>query len=176
MKFPTFRKSAAEWFEPLRLEDVCELIIPGLNVPLIVVEPTEEEMSRRNIPRPVILTRTMNPARNRGPLETQREKRRKITHDSATPSSSLPPHPKEFRALTLREKENVIEPQVDTSEPPVEVDIRRVLSPSYTSPNGWDVLLTDSVKAEPSLVVTLLRGLALPRGRPSSDGFTSGAR
>ncbi|KAG5557181.1 hypothetical protein RHGRI_007450 [Rhododendron griersonianum] len=52
---------------------------------------------------------------------------------------------------------------LETREPPAEVVDRREFSPSYTSHDGRVVLLNDSVKAEPSLAVTLLRGLALSR-------------
>lgn len=75
VKLSSFGWSVAEWFEPLRSNDVYEPVLPGLNVPLQAVEPSAEEMSRRNIPRPVIPTKTTNSAKVRGISETQREKR-----------------------------------------------------------------------------------------------------
>lgn len=70
VKLSTFRKSAVEWFEPLRSDDVFEPILLGLNVSLQTIDLTDEEMSRRNVPRPVIPTKTTNPARTRGPSDT----------------------------------------------------------------------------------------------------------
>lgn len=58
---------------------------------------------------------------------------------------------------------NVPELHLETREPSAEAVDRRGFSPSYTSHDGRVVLLNDSVKAEPSLAVTLLRGLALSR-------------
>lgn len=60
VKLPTFGWSATEWFEPFCSDDVCEPVLPGLNVPLQVIDPTPEEMSRRKILRPVIPTKTTN--------------------------------------------------------------------------------------------------------------------
>lgn len=40
---------------------------------------------------------------------------------------------------------------------------RREFSPTYTMPDGRVLLINESVKEEPNFVVTLLRGLALPR-------------
>lgn len=59
--------------------------------------------------------------------------------------------------------ENIPEPHIDTSEPLAEAMVWREFNPSYTSPNGRVILLNDSVKAKPSLTVTLLKGLALSR-------------
>lgn len=44
-----------------------------------------------------------------------------------------------------------------------EVVVRREFSPSYIMPDGRVLLLNDSMKEEPNLAVTLLRGLALPK-------------
>lgn len=44
-----------------------------------------------------------------------------------------------------------------------EAVVRREFSPSYTMPDGRVLLLNDSMKEEPNLAVTLLRGLALPK-------------
>lgn len=161
VRLPTFRKSAAHWFEPLRLDDVEEPILLGLNVPLQSIDPTTEEMSRRNVPRSDIPTKTTNLARTRGPSNSQREERQKTTNEPTSPSSSQPVHPEELRVPTP----NVIipEPHIETYKPPVEAIIHREFSPSYTSPYGRVVLLNDFVKAEPSIAITLLRGLALPR-------------
>lgn len=162
VKLSTFGWSAAEWFEPFRSDNIWEPVLPGLNFPLQVIDPTPEEMSRRNIPRPVIPMKTTNPARARGSSDQQqRDKRQKTSSDIPQASGSQPSHPEERRAPTPRE--DIPEPHVGTNEPPAEKIVQREFSPSYTSPDGRVVLLNDSVKAEPSLVVTLLRGLALPR-------------
>lgn len=63
----------------------------------------------------------------------------------------------------MKEKEIILDPPVDAPEPQADDAIRREFSPSYTFPDGRVVLLKDSVKEEPSLAVTMLRGLALPR-------------
>lgn len=69
VRLPTFRKSADYWFG---LEnEVQEPILPRLNVPLRTVAPIfDDDMSRRNVPQPVIPTRTLAPARSRVPLDT----------------------------------------------------------------------------------------------------------
>lgn len=90
VRLPTFRKSAAHWFAPLRPSDVEEPILLGLNVPLQTIDPSAEDMLRRNIARTVIPTCTSNPARTRDPSDSQREKRQKTTHDPTPPSSSQP--------------------------------------------------------------------------------------
>lgn len=61
---PKIGYTAEEWLTPLDPNDVFEPHIPGLNVPLCLVDPNIEEMSRGNIPRPIIPTKTTNPARN----------------------------------------------------------------------------------------------------------------
>ncbi|KAE9452821.1 hypothetical protein C3L33_15271, partial [Rhododendron williamsianum] len=67
------------------------------------------------------------------------------------------------RALDPKEKELIANPHVDLTDPETEAAIRRQFSPSYTMPDGRVLLLNDSVKEEPNLAVTLLKGLALPR-------------
>lgn len=52
VKLPKFGWTAKEWLEPLRTDDDFEPVIPGLNVPLRIIDPTPKEISRRNIPRP----------------------------------------------------------------------------------------------------------------------------
>ncbi|KAG5557192.1 hypothetical protein RHGRI_007461 [Rhododendron griersonianum] len=118
-------------------------------------------MLRRNIARTVIPTCTSNPARTRDHSDSQREKRQKTTHDPTPPSSSQPVQPEELRVSMP--SVNVPELHLETREPSTEAVDRREFSLSYTSHDGRVVLLNDSVKAEPSLVVTLLRGLALSR-------------
>lgn len=119
-------------------------------------------MSKRGIPRPAIPTKTTNPARTRVSSEQQqREKRQKTSSEVPPPSSSLPTEPEDSRAPI--EKGVTAEPQIDLTDPPTEYVSRREFSPSYTMPDGRVLLLNDSVKEEPNLAVTLLRGLALPR-------------
>ncbi|KAG5557921.1 hypothetical protein RHGRI_007987 [Rhododendron griersonianum] len=55
------------------------------------------------------------------------------------------------------------ESHVDLTGGPVEAEIPRPFSPSYTMADGRVLMVKDSVKEEPNLAVTLLRGLALPR-------------
>lgn len=57
VRLPTFRKNAEFWFGPPKPSDVEEPILPGLNVPLQFIDPSAEDMSRKNIARPVIPTR-----------------------------------------------------------------------------------------------------------------------
>lgn len=166
VKLPKFGWTVEEWFEPFRSDDVIEPIILGLNIPLQVIDPTPEEMSRRNIPRPFIPTKTTNPTRSRSSIEQQhqqKEKRQKTSADAPQPSISQATHLEDSRATTPKEQEKVPNPQVDTNEPPTEAVIRREFSPSYTSSDNRVLLLQDSIKEEPSLAVTLLKGLALSR-------------
>lgn len=55
------------------------------------------------------------------------------------------------------------DPHIDLTNPDIEAAIRRQFSPSHTMHDGRVLLLNDSVKEEPNLVFTLLRGLALLR-------------
>lgn len=61
------------------------------------------------------------------------------------------------------EKQLLQNPHIDLTNPETVAAIQRPFSPSYAMPDGRIVLLKDSVKEEPNLAVTLLRGLALPR-------------
>ncbi|KAG5527161.1 hypothetical protein RHGRI_028169 [Rhododendron griersonianum] len=93
MKLSKIGYTAEEWLTPLGDEKVFELVLLGLNVPLKVVEPNADEMSRRGIPRPVIPTKTANPAWNRSSLDQQdqqMEKRQKTAEDSVPPNNSQP--------------------------------------------------------------------------------------
>ncbi|KAF7121009.1 hypothetical protein RHSIM_Rhsim13G0183200 [Rhododendron simsii] len=128
-------------------------------------------MSRRNIPRSVIPTRTSNLAQTRTPSDMQqREKRQKQAEDRAQTDSSWPMEIEQPQAGLPMEQPNVPDPQpdalqphIDLTDPNTEAAIRRQFSPSYTMPDGRVLLLNDSVKEEPNLAVNLLRGLALPR-------------
>lgn len=64
VRLPKIRYTAEEWLTPLGDNEVFEPVLSRLNVPLKFVEPNADEMSRRGIPRLVILTKTTNPARN----------------------------------------------------------------------------------------------------------------
>ncbi|KAG5530198.1 hypothetical protein RHGRI_030542 [Rhododendron griersonianum] len=95
-------------------------------------------MSRRNIPRPSIATKSANPARGRGTdQQQQQQKKQKLSEETEGP--------------------------VDLDSGPVEAEVPRPFSPAYTTADGRVLMLKDSVKEEPNLAVTLLRGLALPR-------------
>lgn len=105
VKLPKFGWTAEEWLEPLLTDDVFEAVIPGLNVPLRIIDLTPEEMSRRNIPRPVIPIKMTNPARSRSSTEQQqqqREKKQKTSADVPQQSVSLATHPEDSRAAALR--------------------------------------------------------------------------
>ncbi|KAF7150322.1 hypothetical protein RHSIM_Rhsim02G0093100 [Rhododendron simsii] len=125
-------------------------------------------MSRRNIPRPVIPTKSANPAKTRGssdePLQ-QKEKRQKTSADVLQSGSVQRSPVEKGRTSSSKEKEGdvVTEPHIDLTNPEIEAEILRQFSPSYTMPDGRVLLLKDSVKEEPNLAVTLLRGLDLPR-------------
>ncbi|KAG5532131.1 hypothetical protein RHGRI_026668 [Rhododendron griersonianum] len=138
---------------------------PGFDVPLHIHEPIAEEMSRRNIPRPTIPTKSSNPSRSRSAdqQQQQREKKQKLSKDVPPPSAS-PSVPFETRRPSLL-KDLGCRPEshVDLTGGPVEAEIPRPFSPSYTMADGRVLLVKDSVKEEPNLAVTLLRGLALPR-------------
>ncbi|KAG5517034.1 hypothetical protein RHGRI_037699 [Rhododendron griersonianum] len=91
VRLPKIGYTAEEWLTPLCSEDIFGPPIPGFNVPLQIHEPTVEEMSRRNISRPVIPTKTANPARGRSApdqQQQQREKRQKLSEDTPPPNVS----------------------------------------------------------------------------------------
>ncbi|KAF7154506.1 hypothetical protein RHSIM_Rhsim01G0191200 [Rhododendron simsii] len=157
---PKIGYTAEEWLTPLSADE-----IPA---PVKVVEPSAEEMSRRNIPRPVIPTKSVNPARTRDPTGDQgqqKEKRQKTDADALLAGSVQQPPAEKVHASQSKEKEVDVpaEPHIDLTDPETEAAVLRQFSPSYTMPGGRVLLLKDSVKEEPNLAVTLLKGLALPR-------------
>ncbi|KAG5525675.1 hypothetical protein RHGRI_032090 [Rhododendron griersonianum] len=163
---PKIGYTAEEWLTPLRSEDIFEPPIPGFNVPLQIHEPIAEEMSRRNIPRPVIPTKTANPARGRSApdqQQQQREKRQKLSKDIPPPNISQSAPSEGLRTSPPKDLGHPAERHVDLTGAVAEAEIQRQFSPSYTMPDGRVLMLKDSVKEEPNLAVTLLRGLALPR-------------
>lgn len=84
VKLPKISYTAEEWLTPLGSEDIFEPRILGFNVPLQIHEPAAEDMSRRNIPRLVIPTKSANTTRGQGasdPQQQQKEKRQKISED-----------------------------------------------------------------------------------------------
>ncbi|KAF7150811.1 hypothetical protein RHSIM_Rhsim02G0015100 [Rhododendron simsii] len=156
VKLPKIGYTAEEWLTPLGADDTP--------VPLKVVEPSADEMSRRNIPRPVIPTKSANPSRARGSSDEpnrQGEKRQKTSADALQPRPVSQPS---FEKVPSPPKEKGVDiPAIDLTDPETEAAILRQFSPSYTMPDGRVLLMKDSVKEEPNLAVTLLRGLALPR-------------
>ncbi|KAF7152942.1 hypothetical protein RHSIM_Rhsim01G0087400 [Rhododendron simsii] len=160
VRLPKIGYTAEEWLTPLNAEDIP--------TPLKIVEPSAEEMSRRNIPRPVIPTKTANPARIRDPTGDQgqqREKRQKTDADALLAGSVQQAPAEKVHAPQSKEKEVDVPAgrHIDLTDPETEAAVLRQFSPSYTMPDGRVLLLNDSVKEEPNLAVTLLRGLALPR-------------
>ncbi|KAG5563118.1 hypothetical protein RHGRI_005762 [Rhododendron griersonianum] len=123
-------------------------------------------MSRRNIPRPVIPTKIVNPARGRSApdqQQQQKEKRQKLSEDIPPPNVSLSAPSEGLRPSPPKDLGHPAERHVDLTGAVAEAKVQRPFSPSYTMVDGRVLLLKDSVNEEPNLVVTLLRGLALPR-------------
>ncbi|KAF7112803.1 hypothetical protein RHSIM_RhsimUnG0191600 [Rhododendron simsii] len=121
-------------------------------------------MSRRNIPRPVIPTKSANPTRARGSSDEQNRQGEKRQKTSADALQSGPVSQPSFEKVPSPPKEKGVDiPAIDLTDPETEAAILRQFSPSYTMPDGRVLLMRDSVKEEPNLAVTLLRGLALPR-------------
>lgn len=162
---PKIGYTAEDWLTPLDPNDVFEPRLPGFNIPLRISDSSVEEMSRRNVTRPIIPTKPANPARNRSSEDRQqpKEKRQRPSEDVSAPNVSQSVPPVDSRALARTEKEIAKEQLVTLVDPETESSVRRHFSPSYTMADGRVLLLKDSVKEEPNLAVTLLRGLALPR-------------
>ncbi|KAG5516531.1 hypothetical protein RHGRI_037293 [Rhododendron griersonianum] len=121
-------------------------------------------MSRRNIPRPSIPTKSANPARSRSTdQQQQKEKRQKLSEDVPPPSASQSVPSEIRRPSPPKDLGRRPESHVDLTGASAEAEVHRPFSPSYTMADGRVLLLKDSVKEEPNLAVTLLRGLALPR-------------
>ncbi|KAG5547937.1 hypothetical protein RHGRI_013575 [Rhododendron griersonianum] len=122
-------------------------------------------MSRRNIPRPTIPTKSANPGKSRNAPDNQqlREKKQRLSDDVPPPSASQTVPFEIRRPSPQKDLGRQTESRVDLTGGPVEVEIPRPFSPSYTMADGRVLMLKDSVKEEPNLAVTLLRGLALPR-------------
>ncbi|KAF7144975.1 hypothetical protein RHSIM_Rhsim04G0103900 [Rhododendron simsii] len=152
VKLPRIGYSVEEWLTPLGADET----------PL-----SAEEMSRRNIPRPVIPTKSANLARARGSSEEQNkqgDKRQKTSADALqSPPVNQPPTEKVASPPKEKGVDIPARPHIDLTDPETEAAILWHFSPSYTMPDGRVLLMKDSVKEEPNLAVTLLRGLALPR-------------
>ncbi|KAG5532660.1 hypothetical protein RHGRI_027083 [Rhododendron griersonianum] len=89
VRLPKIGFSAEEWLTPLGQDYIFEPAGPGFNAHLQIREPTEEEISRRNIPRPSIPTKSTNPARGRGAdKQQQQQKKQKLSDDVPPPSAS----------------------------------------------------------------------------------------
>ncbi|KAG5512675.1 hypothetical protein RHGRI_038961 [Rhododendron griersonianum] len=83
VRLPKIGFSAEEWLSPLGQDFIFEPTGPGLNAPLQIREPTEAEMSRRNIPRPSIPTKSANPARGRSTdQQQQHQKKQKLSEEA----------------------------------------------------------------------------------------------
>ncbi|KAG5564070.1 hypothetical protein RHGRI_000293 [Rhododendron griersonianum] len=120
-------------------------------------------MSRRNIPRPIIPTKNANPARGRGTDQQQQQKKQKLSDEVPHPSASKTAPSETRRPPPQKDQGRQIEGPVDLGGGPSEAEVLRPFSPTYTTADGRVLMLKDSVKEEPNLAVTLLRGLALPR-------------
>ncbi|KAF7143972.1 hypothetical protein RHSIM_Rhsim05G0059700 [Rhododendron simsii] len=159
VRIPKLGYSAEEWLTPLYTDEIP--------VPLKVVEPSAEEMSRRNIPRPTIPTKSAIPTRARRTSDEQNQQGEKRQKPSANALQSRPVNQPPTEKVPSPPKEKGVDvpagPHIDLTDPEIEAAILRHFSPSYTMPDGRVLLMKDSVKEEPNLAVTLLRGLALPR-------------
>ncbi|KAG5543180.1 hypothetical protein RHGRI_016059 [Rhododendron griersonianum] len=122
-------------------------------------------MSRRNIPRPIIPTKNANPARGRGTdqQQQQQQKKQKLSDEVPHPSASKTAPSETRRPPPQKDQGRQTEGPVDLGGGPSEEEVLRPFSPTYTTADGRVLMLKDSVKEEPNLAVTLLRGLALPR-------------
>lgn len=143
VRLPKIGYTAAEWLTPLGADDVAEQ--------------TAEEMSRRNIPRPPILTKLANSAKGSGSSgkePQQREKKQKVLADTIQLSVPQVIPVADSRASDPREKELIANPHVDLIDLKIEAAILRQFSPSYTMPDDRVLLMKDSVKEEPNLAVT----------------------
>ncbi|KAG5563829.1 hypothetical protein RHGRI_000133 [Rhododendron griersonianum] len=122
-------------------------------------------MSRRNIPRPSIPTKNANPARGRGTdqQQQQQQKKQKLSDEVQPPSASKTAPSETRRPPPQKDQGRQTEGPVDLEGGPSEAEVLRPFSPTYTTADGRVLMLKDSVKEEPNLAVTLLRGLALPR-------------
>ncbi|KAG5558331.1 hypothetical protein RHGRI_008306 [Rhododendron griersonianum] len=123
-------------------------------------------MSRRNIPRPVIPTKTANPGRGRSApdqQQQQKEKRQKLSEDVPPPNVSLSAPSEGLRPSPPKDLGRPADRHIDLTGVVADAKVQSPFSPSYTMADGRVLLLKDSVKEEPNLAVTLLRGLALPR-------------
>ncbi|KAG5530593.1 hypothetical protein RHGRI_025525 [Rhododendron griersonianum] len=89
VRLPKIGFSAEEWLTPLGQDYIFEPEGPGLNAPLQIREPTEAEMSRRNIPRPSIPTKSANPARGRGAEQQQQQQKKQRLSDEVPPLRSV---------------------------------------------------------------------------------------
>ncbi|KAG5552676.1 hypothetical protein RHGRI_010691 [Rhododendron griersonianum] len=121
-------------------------------------------MSRRNIPRPTIPTKSANPARGRGADQQQQQQKKQKRSDEMPPPSTSKTVPSETRRPSpQKDQGRQTESRIDLDSGPVEAEVPRPFSPTYMMADGRVLMLKDSVKEEPNLAVTLLRGLALPR-------------
>ncbi|KAG5547942.1 hypothetical protein RHGRI_013580 [Rhododendron griersonianum] len=121
-------------------------------------------MSRRNIPRPSIPTKNANPARGRGTdQQQQQQKKQKLSDEVPHPSASKTAPSETRRPPPQKDQGRQTEGPVDLDGGPSEAEVPRPFSPTYTTADGRVLMLKDSVKEEPNLAVTLLRGLALSR-------------
>ncbi|KAG5545490.1 hypothetical protein RHGRI_017851 [Rhododendron griersonianum] len=121
-------------------------------------------MSRRNIPRPSIPTKSANPARGRGTDQQQQQQKKQKLSDEVPPPSASKTAPSETRRPPpQKDQGRQAEGHIDLDGGPAEPEVSRPFSPTYTTADGRVLMLKDSVKEEPNLAVTLLRGLALSR-------------
>ncbi|KAG5535005.1 hypothetical protein RHGRI_022945 [Rhododendron griersonianum] len=121
-------------------------------------------MSRRNIPRPIIPTKSANPARGRGTDQQQQQHKKQKLSEEVPPLGAFKTAPSETRRPPpQKDQGRQTEGRVDLDSGPAEAEVPRPFSPSYTMADGRVLMVKDSVKEEPNLAVTLLRGLTLPR-------------
>lgn len=74
VKLPRIGYSLQEWFSPLEADLDFDSQPLHHNAPLVISEPDEEEMSRRNIPRPQIPTKPSVPGKSGGASDKGKDK------------------------------------------------------------------------------------------------------
>lgn len=117
VNLPKIGYTAEEWLMPLGIDRAFESAFQAIYHPLRTSEPSVEEMSRRNIPRPPIPTKPANPAKSRASSEQQREKKQKTTHDPTPPSPSQAIPVVDPTGSDPKEKALLAKPHIDLTDP-----------------------------------------------------------
>ncbi|KAG5564100.1 hypothetical protein RHGRI_000320 [Rhododendron griersonianum] len=129
---PKIGFSAEEWLTSLGQDYIFEPAGPGLNAPLQIREPIEEEMSRRNIPRPSIPTKSANPDRGRGADQQQQQQKKQKRSDEVPPPSTSKTVPSETRRPSpQKDQGRQTESHIDLDSGPVEAEAGQAALKAY---------------------------------------------